>query len=154
MRRGKPKVQMRHPLKSKSHSPRQNQLLAALPAAVYRRLLPCLELVALPLGQMLFPAAGNLRYAYFPTTGIVSSSYAIEKGVSAKAWQVGNEGVVGLSSLSGPIGNDQAQVQTAGHAFRLAVHALKAEFSRGGAFQQLLLRYLQALLSIVSKLGF
>jgi hypothetical protein len=133
--------------------PRQNQLLDALPAAVYQRLLPCLELVALPLGQILFPAPGKMRYAYFPTTSIVSLSYAVDKSLSAKAWQVGNEGVVGLSSWSSPIRNDQVDVQTAGHAFRLAVHALKAEFSRGGAFQQLLLRYLQALITQASQLG-
>ena len=32
------------------HSPKENHLLAALPAADYERLLPALELVLMPLG--------------------------------------------------------------------------------------------------------
>lgn len=144
---------MHEPPESELQTPRQNHLLAALPAAVYQRLLPYLELVTLPRGQILFPPPGKMRYAYFPTTSIVTFSYAIDKSASAKAWHVGNEGVAGLSSLCSPIRNDQTEVQTAGHAFRLAVHALRAEFRRGGAFQQLLLRYLQALITHVSQLG-
>lgn len=153
MPRGKPKAQMHKRPKSESQAPRQNHLLAALPAAVYQRLLPSLERVAQPLGQIFFPAPGKMRYAYFPTTSIITWSYAIDKSVSANAWQVGNEGVIGLSFLSSPIGNDQAEVQNAGHAFRLPVHALRVEFSRGGAFQELLLRYLQAQIMQVSQLG-
>jgi len=144
---------MHEPPKSELQTPRQNHLLAALPAAVYRRLLPALELVSLPLGQILFPPPGKMRYAYFPTTSIVALSNAIDKGVSAQTWQVGNEGVVGLASLSSPVRKDQAEVQTAGHAFRLSAHVLRAEFRRGGAFQQLLLRYLQAFIMQLSQLG-
>ena len=153
MRSGKSKVPLHNHPPSKPHTPRQNQLLAALPAAVYRRLLPYLELVALPLGPMLRPARGKTHYAYFPTTSVLALSYIVDKNTSAKGWQIGNEGVAGLSSLSDPIGNDQTEVQTAGHAFRLAAHALRTEFSRGGAFQQLLLRYLQALIAQVSRIG-
>lgn len=151
MRGGKAKLQMHQP--AKPQTARQNRLLDALPAAVYQRLLPYLELVALPLAPTRVPLPGSSRYAYFPTTSVVSLSYALEDGVAAKAWQVGNEGVIGLSSLSGPIQAHQAEVQTAGYAFRLATHALKTEFERGGAFQQLLLRYLQALITQVSQLG-
>jgi hypothetical protein len=47
---------------SVSPSPRQNYLLAALPDAVYERLLPQLELVELPLGQVLYESGGELPY--------------------------------------------------------------------------------------------
>lgn len=153
MRSGNPKVLLHNHPRSNPHTPRQNRLLAALPAAVYRRLLPYLELVALPQGPMLRPARGKTHYAYFPTTSVLATSYALDRNTSAKGCQIGNEGVAGLSSLSDPIGNDQTEVQTAGHAFRLAAHALRTEFSRGGAFQQLLLRYLQALIAQVSRIG-
>jgi hypothetical protein len=95
----------------------------------------------------------RIQYAYFPTTSVVGLSYAIDKGGSANAWPVGSEGAVGLSSLTGPVRNERAEVQIAGHGFRLAVRFLRAEFRRGGAFQQLLLRYLQALIAKVSQLG-
>ena len=53
-------------------SPRQNHLLEALPAAVYERLFPSLELVQMPLGEVLYESGDKLRYVYFPTTSIVS----------------------------------------------------------------------------------
>lgn len=153
MRSGNPKVLLHNPPPSKQRTPKQNRLLAALPAAVYRRLLPCLELVALPQGPMLRPGRGKTHYAYFPTTSVLAMSYDLDKNTSAAGWQIGNEGVAGLSSLSGPIGNDRTEVETAGQAFRLAAHALRTEFRRGGAFQHLLLRYMQALIAQVSRLG-
>ena len=137
-----------------SNDPRQNRILATVPATVYQRLLPHLKLVTLPLDQALFPRRGELRYVYFPTTSIVTSAYAIETGVSAQAWLVGNEGVVGISSFLGrSIRSNQAEVQIAGHAFQLAAHALKSEFGRGGAFQKILLRYVMALITQASQLG-
>jgi hypothetical protein len=45
------------------HSPTQNHLLAALPAADYERLLPVLELVPLPLDCAVYEADGKLSYA-------------------------------------------------------------------------------------------
>lgn len=153
MRSGNPEVPLHNHPPSRPHTPRQNRLLAALPAAVYRRLLPCLELVALPLGPMLRPGRGKTHYAYFPTTSVLAMSYALDKNTSAKGWQIGKEGAAGLASLCSTIQNDRTEVQTAGHAFRLAAHALRTEFRRDGAFQQLLLRYLQALIAQVSRLG-
>ena len=47
------------PAVSGRQSPRQNHLLAALPAADYERLLPDLELVPLPLGWAVYEAGGN-----------------------------------------------------------------------------------------------
>lgn len=53
-------------------SPLQNHLLAALPDAEYRRWQPLLELVDMPLGQVICELGAKLCYAYFPCTAIVS----------------------------------------------------------------------------------
>ena len=45
--------------------PQQNYLLAALPASSLDRLLPHLELVELPLGQVLYESGGALRQQRF-----------------------------------------------------------------------------------------
>jgi hypothetical protein len=135
-------------------APKQNHILAALPAVVYRRLLPRLQPVTLPLGRKLIPARGKPRYVYFPTTSIVSLSYGVEQGVMAKAWPVGNEGIVGISAfLDGPAGGKQAEVGVAGEAFRLDAETLRAEFRRGAELQKLLLRYVEALITQASQLG-
>jgi hypothetical protein len=139
--------------RSEQQSPKRNHLLACLPATALRRLLPALELVALPLGRILLPPLDTMRYAHFPTTSIISLSYASDPNVSAKAWEIGNEGVVGLASLSRPIRNHQTEVQVAGQAYRIAAQALKTEFSRGGALQELLLGYLHACIMQVSQIG-
>src|SRR5206468_12202576 len=57
---------------SAPHSPTQNRLLAALPAAEFDRLSPQLELVPMPLGEALYESGGKLQHVYFPTTSIVS----------------------------------------------------------------------------------
>ena len=134
------------------HNPSQNQLLAALPEADLAPLLAHLELVPMPLGQMLFEPGLQMRHAFFPTTSIVSLHYVTESGASAETAGVGHEGVVGVSLfMGGDTTSSSAVVQTAGHAYRLDRHTLKEEFNRGGALQRLLLRYTQALMTQMSQ---
>jgi CRP-like cAMP-binding protein len=133
---------------SSPHNPHQNHLLAALPAAQFDRLGPHLELVPMPLGEMVYDPGEQLQHAYFPTTAIVSLHYVTESGATAESAGVGNEGVVGISLVTG--GNttsSSAVVHTMGHAYRLDRHILKQEFNRAGALQDLLLRYTQALIT-------
>jgi len=134
------------------HNPSQNHLLAALPTAEFERLAPHLELVPLPLGEVLYEPGGQLQHAYFPTTAIVSLHYVMESGASAETAGVGNEGVVGISLfMGGDTTPSSAVVQTAGHAYRLDSRLLKEEFKRGGLMQHLLLRYTQALITQVTQ---
>ena len=122
------------------HNPHQNHLLAALPAAEFDRLAPQLELVPMPLGEILYEPGGQLQHAYFPVTAIVSLHYVMETGASAETAGVGNEGVVGISLfMGGDTTPSSAVVQTAGHGYRLPEKLLKAEFERGGPLQRLLL---------------
>lgn len=135
-----------------SHSPNQNHLLAALPAADFEPLAAHLELVPMALGQMLYEPGGQLRHAYFPTTSIVSLHYVTESGASAETAGVGNEGVVGISLfMGGDTTSSSAVVQTAGHAYRLESRLLQQEFNRAGLLQRLLLRYTQALMTQMSQ---
>jgi len=134
------------------HSPSQNHLLAALPTAEFESLAAQLELVPMPLGQMLYEPGEQLRHAYFLTTSIVSLQYVTESGASAETAGVGNEGVVGISLfMGGDTTSSSAVVQTAGHAYRLDRRLLKQEFDRAGLLQRLLLRYTQALMTQMSQ---
>jgi CRP-like cAMP-binding protein len=142
------------PVTPSPHSPSQNHLLAALPAAEFERLSPSLELVPLRLGDVLYEPGGQLQHAYFPTTSIVSLHYVMESGASAETAGVGNEGVVGISLfMGGDTTPSSAVVQTAGHAYRLPGRLLKQEFDRHGLVQSLLLRYTQALLTQMTQTG-
>ena len=133
---------------SPPHSPRQNHLLAALPTAQFEPLVAHLELVPLLLGDILYEPGGQLLYAYFPTTAIVSLHHVMASGATAEAAGVGNEGVVGVSLfLGGDTTPSTAVVQTAGHAYRMDRRLLAQEFNRGDLMQRMLLRYTQALLT-------
>lgn len=134
------------------HSPKQNHLLAALPAAEFDALAPQLELVTLKLGDILYEPGGQLRYAYFPTTAILSLHYVMESGSSSEFAGVGNEGVVGVALFMG--GNtmpSSAVVQTAGQSYRLDRHVLKSAFDSGGMLQRLMLLYTQALITQMAQ---
>ncbi|GBL46820.1 cAMP-binding protein [Sulfuriferula multivorans] len=140
-----------------AHSPNQNHLLAALPTAEFERIAPHLELVAMPLGDVLYESGGQLQHAYFPTTAILSLHYVTESGASSEIAGVGNEGVLGISLFMG--GNttpSRAIVQTGGHGYQLKARLLMEEFNRiggrrAGVMQHLLLRYTQALITQISQ---
>jgi len=78
---------------SRLNDPHHNHLLDALLNADYNRLFPNLELVEMPLGDVLCESGGKLKYVYFPTTSIVSLLYVMEDGSSAEIAVVGNEGI-------------------------------------------------------------
>jgi CRP-like cAMP-binding protein len=129
-----------------------NHLLAALPADVYGRLRPNLELVPLELGASVYEAGGRQAYVYFPTDSIVSLLYVMKDGASAEIAVVGNDGLVGISLfMGGDTTPSRAVVQSAGCAYRLRAKTLKAEFEFGGDLQHLLLRYTQALITQMAQ---
>ena len=132
--------------------PTDNLLLAALPATVYQRLLPQLELVEIDLGHSLYESGGQLEYVYFPVIGIVSLLYVTAGGNSAELAVVGCEGMIGVSLfMGGETTPNRAVVQSACRAYRLPARTLKAGFAEGGALQVILLKYTQALITQISQ---
>lgn len=138
-------------------SPIQNHLLAALPEADYQRIAAYLERVELPLGEALYESGVKLRYAYFPTTSIISMLYVMKNGGSAEIAVVGNDGIIGLSLfMGGGSMANRAVVRSAGYAYRLRADYLTKEIARSGgrrsqALQDLLLRYSQALITQMAQ---
>jgi CRP-like cAMP-binding protein len=137
---------------SAANSPTQNHLLAAMPAAAFERVSPHLELVEMPLGEVLYESGGQLEHVYFPTTSIVSLLYVLENGASAEIAVVGNEGILGISLfMGGETTPSRAVVQSAGFGYRLKAPLLKQEFNRAGPVLRLLLRYTQALITQMTQ---
>ena len=135
-----------------AHSPAQNQLLAAIPSAEFERLSPHLELIEMPLGEVLYESGGRLDYVYFPTTCIVSLLYVLQDGASAEIAVVGYEGILGISLfMGGETTPSRAVVQSAGFGYRLKAPLLKQEFNRAGPVLRLLLRYTQALITQMAQ---
>jgi CRP-like cAMP-binding protein len=132
--------------------PTQNHLLAAIPEEVFERLSHHLELIAMPLGEVLYESGGKLHHVYFPTNAIVSLLYVMENGASAEIAVVGNEGLVGIALfMGGDTTPSRATVQTAGYGYRLKERLMMEEFNRAGPMMRLMLRYTQALITQMSQ---
>lgn len=137
---------------STPHNTTQNHILAAFPSAEYERLLPHLELIPMPLGEVLYESGGRLQHVYFPTTSIVSLQFVLEDGASAEIAVVGNEGILGISLfMGGDTTPSRAVVRSAGYGYRLKAKLLQAEFNRAGPVMRLLLRYTQALITQMTQ---
>jgi CRP-like cAMP-binding protein len=133
-------------------APVENRLLAALPRDEYERLLPSLQQVSFSLGEVVYEFGGQLDYVIFPTTSIISLLYTMENGSSAEMGLTGHDGVVGIALfMGGGTMPNRAVVQSAGDAIRMKAKVLQDEFALGGKFQQLLLRYTQALITQISQ---
>ena len=131
---------------------RRNLLLSSLSAVHLKRLSRHLELIEMPLGEVLYESGRQLSYVYFPTTCLISLLYVLESGASSQIAVVGNDGVVGVSIfMGGETTPSRAVVQSAGQGYRLPARAIKAEFTRGGPIQGLMLRYTQSLITQMAQ---
>jgi CRP-like cAMP-binding protein len=130
-----------------------NQLLAALPAEEYARLLPMLDVVALPLKKMLHKPSERIEYVYFPGGGFCSELAVLSDGGMVEVATIGREGFVGVSAmLDGGHVPSAAMVQAETDiCYRMTAVAFRQEMDRRGAFYELAARYAQAHLGLVMQ---
>lgn len=133
------------------HTPQDstgNWLLAALPKRELQHLKPHLTLAHLKLGKILHAPGHKVAALYFPVDGIISNVYLLKDGGTAEVAVIGNEGVAGVALLlSGGISANHTVVQVAGDAYRLPAKVAQEEFYHARELRQILLRYVQALLT-------
>ena len=130
----------------------RNRLLAALPPEEFARLQPHLEEVHLEQGDVIYISGDKIRYAYFPDSGLLSLLSTTDSGSTVEVAMVGNEGVVGLSTiLKNRVIPNEVIVQVTAEAVRIRAEALQQEFSKGEALHELILRYLNVLLTQISQ---
>ncbi|MGB7921739.1 MAG: Crp/Fnr family transcriptional regulator [Pyrinomonadaceae bacterium] len=97
-----------------------NSILGTLPNGDYKRLLPSLEFIDLPLGMILYQSGDIIEYVYFPGKGIVSLVTHMKDGSTIEVGIIGKDGMVGIPVLLGDdIAFEEAIVQIAGDAMRM-----------------------------------
>ena len=132
--------------------PQVNKLLAALPTSDYERLIPHLKLVPLPTRQVLYEPVEPITHVYFPQHAVISIVTSMQDGSTVEVGIVSNEGMVGIPViLGGNTTTTKAFVQVAGAGMQMDADVLRTEFKRGGAIQNLLLRYVQAIYSELAQ---
>ncbi len=142
-------------MKPQIHSlqdPRHNHLLAAFPCAEWQRWQSLLEPVELSVGQVLFEPGRTHGQVYFPTSAVISMVYMTQDGETAEIAVVGNEGVVGVSLfMGGDVAPHEANVQSAGMAYRLSANSLKNAMEFSNPIMKLMLNYAHDMFSQVSQ---
>lgn len=130
---------------------RKNCILALLPDGELERLLPDLELVAVPPRQLLQPAGALAQYAYFPISGVASMISSVEAGFTVEVATIGYEGMTGLSLF---LGAENAELETImqvpGEALRMSAKAFQPVASQPSLVRVLHL-YTQALISQIAQ---
>jgi CRP-like cAMP-binding protein len=141
------------PLKNVVDAPNGNLLLAALPRQEYERLISKMSLVRIPRGKLVYHMGEQLHHAYFINSGMISILLVTRNGSSLEVGIVGKEGVIGLPIILGMNETPyemgvEIEVET---AWRIKAEVFKEEFSRGGRFQELLLKYMNVMLTQLSQ---
>ena len=137
---------------SNNHAPPGNRLLASLPPADYKRLLPRLKAVQVESDQVLHKAHAPFEFAFFPTRSVASFLRIMEGGSAIEVGTVGNEGMVGVGGVLGaPTSPHQVIAQVAGEALRIETKALTAEVDRSSSFRRLMVNYQAAFHAQVSQ---
>jgi CRP-like cAMP-binding protein len=121
----------------------KNTVLQALDRDVIDRL--SLRPVSfVPEHQMEFPGQ-PIRHIYFVESGMASITTTFMDGSQVEVGMFGYESIIGISALMGTKESlNRIYAQIEGHGFSSPVAAARLEFSRGGVFQMLALRYVQA----------
>lgn len=129
-----------------------NGLLDRLPQAICERLNPDLTLLAMDSGTVLDAEGSHQHSVYFPRSGVVSLLRVLKNGDCGEVAMVGNEGMIGISLLvDGYQTTTRAVVQVAGQAWALRADAVAREFRQDSEFQDLVLRYTQAMMSQMAQ---
>jgi CRP-like cAMP-binding protein len=132
--------------------PVSNDILAALVATEYKRLLPRLEHVILRRGEIIYRADQDIDAVYFPEEAVVAMVDTTEDRRTIEVGIIGREGIVGINIfLGGVVTPDRAIVQLPGGAFRMKSKDLQKEVRFGSALQRLLLDYTRVFLAVISQ---
>lgn len=132
--------------------PANNRVLANIPTREQERLRAQLEPVTLKFGEILYQPGDSSRFVYFPIDSMIALLSTVDKRRALGVGLVGNEGMVGLTSiLELGVPGMRALVQGGGSALRIASAAFRIEFGRNPALQQALFRYTYALMAQIAQ---
>ncbi len=130
-----------------------NKLLAALPAADYRRILPSLKTVPLKFKQVLHKNGATIDTVYFIGGGVASVTNVMSDGRMVEVATIGNEGMVGNTAFfGGTISPGETFIQVPdGDGQAMPVGEFRRELEKHGPFYDLMGRYSQALHALIMQ---
>lgn len=128
----------------------RNRLLLALPTRILKRLMPELEHIRCPSGQVLMEADSSLDYVYFPHVGVISVVAVYANGSTIEMATIGREGCSGVQALLGArMSSVRLLVQIPGSAAKMSRAAYTRALESMPAFRALMYDYVEAFLEQV-----
>jgi CRP-like cAMP-binding protein len=129
----------------------KNRILKALPLKEYRLMMSQLNVVELAQGAVLYEAGERIKEVYFPEEATISYLSSTAEGETLEVCVIGNEGVVGLSSVLADTTAFRAVVQLPGRAYVMKRDVLRKEFKRLEMLHRVLLHYTNAVLIQIAQ---
>ena len=130
----------------------RNKLLAALPAADYRRVRASLQLVDVEQRTLAFAPNQPFPHVYFPEAAVFSIVARMQDGIAIEVATVGFEGMMGLPAYLGTLSTpNEGFCQISGRALRLDIAAFQREMDKSGRLRQLLDAYIQAFINQIAQ---
>ena len=132
----------------------ENRILSTLTEAEYQRLRPDFEPVELQAGEVLYEPGDDIRYVYFPGDAVVSLLYHVDIERTVEVAMEGNESAVGFALyLGGVTSCNLSIVRDSGASVRIDLTSLIKCVNRSAGLQDLLFRYVHALVTQIAQLG-
>ena len=130
----------------------QNRLLELLAAEDLDLLRPHLEPVKLDYRLPLYEANEEIRFVYFPISGVASLVNTMANGSAAEVGTIGNEGVVGVPVIfDDTVAPTSAYIQVPGEGLRMTATLFRRALGRSGTMRRVMLHYSHALFNQVAQ---
>ncbi len=131
-----------------------NVLLRALRARDREQLLANARHIQLRKDKTLYLPQDELRDAYFPTSGIFTTTVWMKRGELAEVSTIGHEGMIGIPILLGERRSTTGwAVQSAASAWRIDADSFTRAYLSSPDLQRILQRYIAFRLAIVSQMS-
>jgi CRP-like cAMP-binding protein len=130
----------------------ENRLLQRLPVGMRERLVEDLDPIRMGFKEPVYESDRPIQYVYFPLDSVLSVVTIMDENGPIEIATVGNEGLVGLPVfLGGGSTPGRAFCQIPGEALRMRSRVFLEHTRREAVLRELLLRYTQAYLTLVSQ---
>jgi CRP-like cAMP-binding protein len=128
----------------------KNSILKNLDAAAVTRL--HLRPVTFEMEHEIEFPGNPIEHLFFVEEGMASMTTTFQDGAQVEVGMFGYEGVIGVSALMGTKRSlNRVYTQIPGRGYSSTIEAARAEFTRGGVFQSLALRYVQTQLILAAQ---
>lgn len=125
-----------------------NHLLASMPISDFELLRAHLEPVDLPLRLLLEGANKDIKWIYFPSSGVAS---VVARAPNNKEIEVGLIGSEGMTGVSVVLGNHRSlnatYMQVAGSGLRMPADKLRAALHKSNSLQNFCMHFAQAFMA-------